>query len=93
MGIENKTNKNNQENNKIMQSFSLFGELFYEIAIPVVTLTLLGKYLDKLWNHNFLFVLIGGIVGIVLAVLAVYLKAKKIRNKIYSKNKEDNKKD
>ena len=78
-----------KDKDKIFLSLSLFGELLYEIAIPVVVLTLLGRYLDKVWQHDFLFVLIGGILGIVLGVLAVYAKAEKMRQKIYGKTKED----
>lgn len=78
-----------KEQDKIFLSLSLFGELLYEIAIPVVVFTLLGRYLDKVWQYDFLFVLVGGILGIVIGVLAVYAKAEKMRQKIYGKSKED----
>lgn len=53
---------------------SLFGQIGFGVAIPLVVLGLLGRYLDTKFNTGHILV----IVGIVLAVVITFFYLRKI---------------
>ncbi|MBI4034014.1 MAG: AtpZ/AtpI family protein [Candidatus Brennerbacteria bacterium] len=57
-------------------------ELGYTIAIPLVGLALLGRFLDKSFGTSPLFLLIGIFVSILVSSFLVYRKTKKIIDNI-----------
>jgi F0F1-type ATP synthase assembly protein I len=58
----------------LLFSLSLFGQIGFGVAIPLVGLGLLGRYLDNKWQTGpYLF-----LVGIVLAVIITFFYLKKI---------------
>lgn len=76
---------NNYQKN--IAAFGLVWELIYNLAIPVVVFTLIGNYLDKKLGYNFLFILIGGIFGIALALFIVYKKSASFKKRFYTTEK------
>ena len=58
----------------LLFSLSLFGQIGFGVAIPLVALGLTGRYLDTKFNTGHVLV----IVGIVLAVVITYFFLKKI---------------
>jgi len=63
-------------------------ELGWSIALPVVVFTLLGNYVDQQTGSDFVFRLLGGLVGIGLGVYLVYKKAEGIKKKIDEHSKK-----
>lgn len=58
----------------LLFSLSLFGQIGFGVAIPLVVLGLLGRYLDTKFNTGHILV----IVGIVLAVVITFFYLRKI---------------
>lgn len=59
-------------------SLKLAGELGYTIAIPLVVLGLLGRYMDRIFETSPLFLIIGILFSIIVSSLAIYFKTVKI---------------
>ncbi|HOY56197.1 MAG TPA: AtpZ/AtpI family protein [bacterium] len=76
---------NNYQKN--IAALGLVWELLYNLAIPVVVFTLVGNYLDKKLGYSFLFILIGGVLGIGLAIFIVYKKSASLKKRFYPKGK------
>ena len=79
--MEDKAEKNTGErrltDNKTNGTFSVFSlawELGYMIAIPLVALTLGGRFLDKKFDTSPLMLLVGVVVSIVFSTYAIYRK-------------------
>jgi hypothetical protein len=58
----------------LLFSLSLFGQIGFGVAIPLVGLGLLGRYLDGKFHTGHILV----ITGIVLAVIITFLYLKKV---------------
>ena len=58
----------------LLFSLSLFGQIGFGVAIPLVVLVLTGRYLDTKFNTGHILV----IVGIVLAVVVTFFFLRKI---------------
>ncbi len=70
-------------------AMSIFAEILWIVALPVVLFTIAGKYLDSLFGYKFLFILVGGVLGISTAMFAVYKKTKTISSRIDSLDKDN----
>jgi ATP synthase protein I len=79
------SDKPDNSNNQWLTGISIIGNITYTLAIPIILFTLAGRYLDQKFNHNFLFILLGGLFGLSLGLAGVYRQAKAIRDKIYPK--------
>ncbi len=86
--IKNIMKKYRYEKETIL-ALSIFTEVAWTIAIPVVIFTLLGRYIDKTYEHPFVFTLLGGAVGIGIGMWIVYRRAWEIYDKIDKLSKEN----
>ncbi|KKR79953.1 MAG: hypothetical protein UU25_C0005G0022 [Microgenomates group bacterium GW2011_GWB1_40_9] len=66
---ELKENKEKNSRNSTMYYLGYVGELGFAISIPIVFLTLIGKYLDDVWNTYPKMTLSLLIVGCVISVI------------------------
>ena len=64
----------NKKNDKQFSAIGLAWELGYTIAVPLVALALLGRYLDKKLDTSPWLLLIGILVSIALSSWLVYKK-------------------
>lgn len=55
-------------------------ELGYLIAIPIVVLAFLGRWLDKKWGTSPWLLVVGALTAATISGIAVYRKAKKYGN-------------
>jgi membrane protease YdiL (CAAX protease family) len=56
----------------LLFSLSLFGQIGFGVAIPLVGLGLLGRYLDKKFDTGYTLFLIG--IGLAVVITFFYLK-------------------
>ncbi len=70
--------KEKKEKRGLWQAVSLAWELGYTIAIPLVILALIGRFLDKKFDSSPWLFLTGIILAFFLSTIAVYLKTSKI---------------
>ena len=63
-------------------ALGIASEIGWVIAVPVVSLSLLGKYLDKKFGTDWIFIVVGGVAGIALAVYLVYKRSKMVLKKM-----------
>lgn len=89
---EDKNVQQKNETNQMITGLSVVWNLIYVIAVPIVLFTLLGKYLDQRFHKDFLFVLIGGAIGIATGIYGVYRKAGELKEKIYGQEDDKDKK-
>ena len=69
---------NNNPNNAVWDALSMAWELGYTIAIPIVVLALLGRFLDKILHTSPIFLLICIFLSIGISSYAIYIKTIKI---------------
>lgn len=95
MTIEPKGQKNDQKiavdnGLTLMQALSLAWQMGYLLAIPLVTLALAGRLLDKRLDTSPLFLLIGIGLSIVTSSILVAKKALEIISEISKKDSAKN---
>ena len=78
-------NKNGQ---KTWSALSLAWQLGYSIAIPLVLLALLGRFLDKRFGTSPWLLLVGIFLSLIVSTFAVYYKTVKILSETESESKE-----
>ncbi len=84
----NKDDKNEGPTNiekQRVNGLGLVGQLMSVLAAPIVLFTLIGKYLDNLFEKRFLFILLGGAFGIGIGMHFVYKRAQVIREDLYGR--------
>jgi F0F1-type ATP synthase assembly protein I len=64
----------NEKNDKSFSAVGLAWELGYTIAVPIVVLALLGRYLDKKLGSSPWLLLLGILVSVAVSSWAVYKK-------------------
>lgn len=62
-----------KEQSKIVAAISVAFELGFAIALPIVLFLLLGRWLDSLLHTSPLFLIIGILFGVSVAIISVYL--------------------
>lgn len=65
-------------NKKSFKPLALAWELGYTIALPLVGLALLGRFIDNYFGTSPIFLFVGIIVSIILTSFLVYWKTKDI---------------
>lgn len=76
-GPEKNVERKNEKQNELKKSFSMLSlawELGYLIALPLVALTLGGRFLDKKLGTSPLILLVGVVAAIVISSYMVYKK-------------------
>jgi len=74
--MDNKPSQNKED--KSFSALSLAWELGYLMAIPLVVLALLGRFLDKTWGTSPWLLLVGIGLSLLISSWTVYLKVTKI---------------
>ena len=70
--------KNQSDRRYYLFAMRIVGDFGATIAIPVVALVLLGRYIDHRYNNSgYLFTLIGFAVAALVSAKIIYKKAKK----------------
>jgi ATP synthase protein I len=77
-----------EEKNQVWYALSLAWQLGYSIAIPLVILALLGRFLDKRFGTSPWLLLAGVLLSLVISTFAVYFKTIKILGTADSENKK-----
>lgn len=60
-----------KEKRALLSIWAVAGQVGFAIAVPIVGLTLLGIYADRMFSTTPLFIIIGIIVSIPVAILVV----------------------
>ncbi|HOZ36335.1 MAG TPA: hypothetical protein PLR18_00700 [bacterium] len=68
-----------------IDGMALVANLIAIMTMPIIIFTLAGKYFDNLFHKRFLFILLGGALGIGLGMHFVYKRAEVIRDDLYGK--------
>ncbi len=68
--------KNTKSN--LWQALSLLGQLGYVIAIPLVILALIGRYIDKKYDASPWFLIAGMFLALIISTFWVYKKTAEI---------------
>lgn len=66
----------------LLKTISLAWELGYTIAVPLVALAFLGRFLDKKYETSPIFLLSGILLAIAISGIMVFRKTKKIMEDI-----------
>ena len=74
--------KKDKKNEKPWSAMSLAWELGYSIAVPLVGLALIGRFLDKKFESSPWFLLIGILISITISSYLIYRKTVDILNKL-----------
>ncbi|MFA4930357.1 MAG: AtpZ/AtpI family protein [Patescibacteria group bacterium] len=88
--------KPNSKSESVFQPLQLALNLGYMIALPLVILALVGRYLDKIYQTSPIFLLIGLFIAFGISCYYVYRKVIKIYSNLEitsSKDKNSDKKD
>jgi len=72
------------------QALSLLGQLGYVIAIPLVLLALLGRFLDKQYNSSPWFLIAAMFLSLAISTTWVYRKTMQIMGEATKEDKEKN---
>jgi len=80
-----------KEKNESWSALSLAWELGYSIAIPLVLLALLGRFIDKKFGTSPWFLLIGVIFSLIISTVLVYKKTIMIMDDSENKEKKEKK--
>ena len=79
-----------KEKSNWLHALSLLGQLGYIIAIPLVTLALGGRFLDKRYNTSPLLLIIGMFLALVMSTAWIYKKTMEImKNTVDSADKNE----
>lgn len=81
--------KNN--NKKTWSALSLAWQLGYSIAVPLIVLALLGRFLDKKFNTSPWLLLTGIFLSLIVSTFAVYNKTIKILQETEDEDKRNQK--
>jgi len=82
-------NKNKQDDGKqasppsgkmVLLIFSTVGDTTWRLFIPTIGGTLLGLWADKSWNTTPWFMILGIVLGAVIAIALVRAQLKKVKN-------------
>ena len=76
-GPKKNVERKNEKQNELKKSFSVISlawELGYLIAVPLVALTLGGRFLDKKLGTSPLILLVGVVLAIIISSYMVYKK-------------------
>lgn len=87
--MDNKVSQNKED--KSFSALSLAWELGYLIAIPLVVLALVGRFLDKLWGTSPWLLLLGIGLSLFISSWTVYFKVMKIIKEASEEKKEEKK--
>lgn len=71
-----------KKNEKPWSAVSLAWELGYSIAVPLVGLALIGRFLDKKFESSPWFLLIGILISITISSYLIYRKTVDILNNL-----------
>ncbi|MAF80227.1 hypothetical protein CL629_04065 [bacterium] len=77
-----------ESKNSLGAAVSLAWGLGYKIALPIVALGLLGRFLDIRLGTSFIFLLVGIFVSLALSSLLIYQQIKQIIKDQEKDNKE-----
>lgn len=67
-----------KEKNNVWSALSLAWQLGYTIAIPLVVLALVGRFLDKRFGTSPWLLLVGVLLSLIVSTIAIYYKTVKI---------------
>lgn len=67
-----------KEKNNVWSALSLAWQLGYTIAIPLVVLALVGRFLDKRFGTSPWLLLVGVLSSLIVSTIAIYYKTVKI---------------
>ncbi|HLD34862.1 MAG TPA: AtpZ/AtpI family protein [Patescibacteria group bacterium] len=70
-------NQPKNERSYYLFALRIVGDFGATIAVPVVALSLLGKYLDQRWQTGPWLLIIGFVLSLLISVLIIYRKAKR----------------
>lgn len=86
--------KNDKKNQETWSTISLAWQLGYSIAIPLIALALLGRFLDKKFETSPWLLLVGIFLSLITSTFLVYSKTIKILGQEAGDNdkKEENQK-
>lgn len=76
MGVEPKNV--GQDRRYFLFAIRIMGELVWMIAVPVVLLALLGKWLDTRWNTRPWFLILGFVLAAIISGVSVWRRAKEL---------------
>ncbi len=85
--MEKSTNQDTRESG-FWQGLKLAWEMGYTIALPLVFLALLGRFLDKKFATSPWLLLTGILISIIISTLSIYFKTIKIIADIDQKSKK-----
>ncbi len=81
----------NDEKSNLWQALSLLGQLGYVIAIPLVILAMVGRFIDNKYHTSPWFVIAGMFLALIISTFWVYKKTLEIMNDA-TKDDSDSKK-
>ena len=67
-----------KDKKNLWNSLKLATELGYTIAIPIVVMGLLGRFIDKKFDTSPIFLIVGILASIAVSSIAIYYKTIKI---------------
>lgn len=77
-----------KEKSQVWFALSLAWQLGYSIAIPLVALALLGRFLDKKFGTSPWLLLVGIFLSLIVSTFAVYFRTMKILKETDLENKK-----
>ena len=80
--------KNDKKNQETWSALSLAWQLGYTIAIPLIVLALVGRFLDKRFGTSPWLLLVGIFLSIIISTFSVYYKTVKILGGMGDKKEE-----
>jgi F0F1-type ATP synthase assembly protein I len=80
-----------KKNNDLWQALNLLGQLGYIIAIPLVVLALLGRFLDKKYDTSPWLLIVGMFFSLMISSVWVYKKSAEIMAAAIDNDKKDKK--
>lgn len=78
-----------KEKNNTWFVLGLLGQLGYVIAVPLVILALLGRFIDKRYDTSPWFLIIGMFLALVISSIWVYKRTAEIMKKTTDENNTD----
>ncbi|MBU1164321.1 AtpZ/AtpI family protein [Patescibacteria group bacterium] len=79
-----------KEQSNLFFSLSIAGQLGWMIAVPVVVLALLGRFLDVKFESSPILLLVGILLSIMISSWIIYFKIIKVFTEIEKQTKQKN---
>ncbi len=86
-------NKTPSRYHSLWMALNLAWELGYVIALPLVILALLGRWLDRRWGSSPLMILVGVVTAFIITSIWLSTKIKEVTNELKNEGTEEHNKE